>query len=549
MKAFAALYARLDATTSTNAKLAALRDYFAAAAPADAAWAVYFLVGNRPRQVVASRLLRATATRLAALPDWLFDECYQAVGDLAETIALLLPPGQAAKAAAEHPAQPLSRWIEDRVLALRGLDEAAVQQRLACWWDELDASERFVFNKLVTGAFRVGVSRQLVTRALAQVASLPPGIIAERMAGQWKEAQEGLPTPQRYLALLAPEAGGPRARRDDGQPYPFFLAHPLSSEPRMLGDPADWIAEWKWDGIRAQLVRRGGRTLLWTRGEELVGERFPEVVAPCATLPDGTVLDGELLAWRDERPLPFAVLQRRIGRLTVGRKLLAEAPCAYVAYDLLERDGIDLRGEPLARRRELLQRVVADAAPLRVSPAQAFDGWDELAALRTRARGLGVEGLMLKRAASAYGIGRTTGDWWKWKLDPYSVDAVLVYAQRGHGRRASLYTDYTFAVWNDERELVPFAKAYSGLDDAQIRRVDEFVRRNTREKFGPVRSVAPALVVELAFEGIRRSPRHKSGVAVRFPRMLRVRDDKRVEDADTLSRLRALIDAAPGGIA
>jgi DNA ligase-1 len=529
VKAFAALYVALDSTTSTRAKLDALTHYSATVSPADAAWALYFLAGNKPRQVVPVRVLVRLAIDLARIPDWLFEECYQAVGDLAETIAHLLPPGTG------ETSLPLARWVEERLLPLRGLDEAEVRGRLPDHWNELDAGARLVCNKLITGAFRVGVSRQLVTRALAQIAQVDARVIAERMAGEWQ------PTAQRYQALLARESAVASA----GQPYPFFLAHPLEGAPAALGDVAGWIAEWKWDGIRAQLVRRAGQTFVWSRGEELVTERFPEIAAVGSRLADGTVLDGEILAWQDAAPLPFAKLQQRIGRKSLTPKVLAEAPVAFLVYDLLELEATDIRRQPLAQRRTFLEGVVGTLGDprLRLSPEVVADSWAGLAHLREQSRERGVEGLMLKRRDSAYGVGRTRGDWWKWKVDPFSVDAVLVYAQRGHGRRASLYTDYTFAVWN-AGELVPFAKAYSGLTDAEIREVDDYIRRNTVEQFGPVRSVAPKLVMEIGFEGIQRSTRHKSGVAVRFPRMLRIRNDKPIEEADTLASLQALIEAA-----
>jgi DNA ligase-1 len=529
VKAFAALYVALDATTSTRVKLEVLERYFAAAAPDDAAWALYFLAGNKPRQVVPVRALVELAVDCARIPPWLFEECYQAVGDLAETIAYLLPP---ASGSADL---PLARWVEERLLPLRGLDEAQVRTLLPAYWDQLDASGRLVYNKLITGAFRVGVSRQLVTRALAAIAQLDASVIAERLAGAWQ------PSADRFRALLA----GDRAVPGAGQPYPFFLAHPLPGAPDALGEPADWLAEWKWDGIRAQLVRRGGQTFVWSRGEELVTDRFPEIVEAAAQLPDGSVLDGEILAWREDRPLPFARLQQRIGRKLLTAKVLADAPVAFLAYDLLEAHGADIRQQPLDQRRVGLEQLVNGAADprLRLSPLVTAKAWAALAQLREQARERGVEGLMLKRRNSAYGVGRTRGGWWKWKIDPYRIDAVLVYAQRGHGRRASLYTDYTFAVWHDGA-LVPFAKAYSGLTDAEIREVDAYVTRNTVEKFGPVRAVVPKLVMEIGFEGIRRSTRHKSGVAVRFPRMLRIRHDKPIEEADTLAALQALIEAA-----
>lgn len=531
MKRFAALYRALDATTATSRKLAALEAYFREAPDADAAWAVYFLGGEKPRQVVPTRVLRTLATEIAAIPDWLFEECYQAVGDLAETIAHLLPEPDVRIVSDA----PFAHWVEHRLLPLRGQDEPALAAAVRAAWAELDAHERFVWNKLVTGGFRVGVSRLLVTRAVARVAGLDPTLVAERLLGEWR------PSAEAYRALCAREDAADRA----GRPYPFFLAHPLDRPAEALGPRDDWLAEWKWDGIRAQLIARDGRVFVWSRGDEPMTERLPEIAAVGARLPGGTVLDGEVLAWRDGRAMPFSVLQQRIGRRQLTPKVLRDAPVAFVAYDLLEQGGLDRRAWPTEARRAALEGVVGevDDPGLVLSPRVEAADWPALGAERARARELGVEGLMLKHRASPYGAGRVKvagGGWWKWKLDPLSVDAVLVYAQRGHGRRASLYTDYTFAVWRGD-ELVPFAKAYSGLTDAEIRAVDAFIRANTREKFGPVRSVHPALVMEIGFEGIQRSPRHKSGVAVRFPRILRLRQDKAVGEADSLDALLRLL--------
>lgn len=553
MKAFADLYSELDGTTSSKAKLAALARYFGSAAPADAAWAVYFLSGGKPRQIVPVAALRALAQRAAGLPEWLFEESYQAVGDLAETIALLLPEADHVDTAG------LAEWVEQRLLPLRDLARGqppeVLNDALDALWRPLDARGRLVLFKLITGSFRVGVSKLLVTRALGEVAGIDPKRVAERLVGYTDI--RALPTPARFLALIAPErpegeTGGGAAR--GGQPYPFFLAHPLQAPVEefdaVLGAPSRWQVEWKWDGIRAQLVRRDGQTWLWSRGEELITERFPELSEAAQRLPDGTVLDGEIIVWIDGRVQPFALLQQRIGRKTVGAKLLREAPAILMAYDLLEWQGQDWRARPQAERRAKLARVVADHIhpALELSPLVEADDWPHFARLRDTSRALGVEGFMLKASDAAYGAGRTrdVGIWWKWKIDPYTVDAVLVYAQRGHGRRASLYTDFTFAVWNappgtPDRALVPFAKAYSGLTDAEMRAVDAIVRRTTVEQFGPVRSVTPTQVFELGFEGIARSGRHKSGIAVRFPRMLRWRTDKPVEDADTLGTLEAML--------
>jgi DNA ligase 1 len=566
MKAFAALYAQLDETNSTLRKVEALSSYLATAAPADAAWAVYVLAGGKPRQAVPTRLMRETAREMADIPEWLFEEGYQAVGDLAETIAHILPEPDLDDDAG------LADWMTVRLLPLRGLPPSDAAAALRDGWRRLDWMGRFVMNKLITGGFRVGVSRLLVVRAIADAFGLDDKVVAQRFIG-YTDARMA-PTAERFGALVAPLArpagdldGMPApnaARTADtiGHPYPFFLAHALQQAPDALGDRSDWLVEWKWDGIRAQLVMREGGVWLWSRGEELVTDRFPEVVeagrALEAAMPAaarGVVLDGEVLAWDWQalRPLPFAALQKRIGRRTLTPAVLRDAPAAFVAYDLLERDGEDWRERPQAERRAALETVLVTAVESRLmlSPLVEAPDWEALARLREASRGRGVEGFMLKRRDARYGIGRTKGegrgDWWKWKVDPYTVDAVLVYAQRGHGRRASLYTDFTFAVWDAARQsLVPFAKAYSGLTDDEMRRVDAIVRRTTVEKFGPVRSVTPTLVFELGFEGIARSPRHKSGIAVRFPRMLRWRTDKPVGEADTIEALHALLEAAGG---
>ena len=542
MEAFACLYAELDATTSTHAKLAALDRYFRAARPADAAWAAYFLAGGRPRRPVPSGVLRDVAIAASGLPQWLFDECYQAVGDFAETVAHVLPPPARITRAG------LAEWMAARVLPLRGLAPPEVAARLRDYLDELDAPGRFLLLKLLGGGFRVGVSRLLVTRALASLAGIDPKLVAQRLIGY--TAIERQPDVDAYQALIAPAGTVGSAQ---AHPYPFFLAHPLHGPIEMLGDAGEWLVEWKWDGIRAQLVRRGGTTCLWSRGEELITDRFPELAALGEALPDGTVLDGEIVVIKDGRVAPFAALQTRIGRKSLSAKILHAAPAVLLAYDLLEQQGMDLRGVSQVERRSRLARLVEDAAAerLQLSPLIALPSWKAYAALRDESRARGVEGFMLKHRDARYGVGRTKdiGTWWKWKIDPMTVDAVLVYAQRGHGRRASLYTDYTFAVWDardGERRLTPFAKAYSGLTDDEIRAVDAIIRRTTIEKFGPVRSVTPTLVFELGFEGIQRSPRHKSGLAVRFPRILRWRNDKPIDDADTIDALRALLGVARG---
>ena len=526
MKAFARLFVALDETTRTSEKVAAMAGYFSSALPADAAWAVHFLSGERPRRLVPVRRLADWAMQESGVPDWLFEECYQAVGDLAETIALLLP-------AATHPADlRLHQWIEEHILPLAGEPEEIQRRVVVDAWRGLDGPERFVWNKLITGGFRVGVSRALVIRALSAASGVDEPTIAHRLMGSWE------PRAELFERLVAPDTDD----ADLSRPYPFFLAYPLESPPESLGESHGWQVEWKWDGIRAQLVRRGGDSFLWSRGEELVTERFPEIAEAAAFLPDGTVLDGEIMPWREDRPLPFARLQRRIGRKKLSPKLLAEVPVVLICYDLLELGGEDVRERPMVWRRERLEELLT-VSPARdrflLSPMVEAPDWAMVVAARERAREMGAEGLMLKRRDAAYGVGRRRGPWWKWKIDPYTVDAVMVYAQAGHGRRASLHTDYTFAVW-DGPDLVPFAKAYTGLTDAEIRQLDAWIRRNTVEKFGPVRSVRPEQLFELAFEGIQPSPRHRSGLAVRFPRILRWRTDKPATEADTLDTLRAL---------
>ncbi|MCQ3033746.1 ATP-dependent DNA ligase [Pseudomonas syringae] len=570
MKAFAELYSRLDATTSSNAKLAAMRDYFAKVPPQDAAWAVYFLSGGRPRQLVPTKLLREQAMTLGKLPEWLFEESYQAVGDLAETLALLLPE-------AEHDSdEGLAVWMEDKLLPLRGLPPEELAERLPTFWRQLDRVSLMVCIKLITGSFRVGVSKLLVTRALAAMADIDSKRVAQRLVGYTDLSHR--PSAEGFLKLIAAESDDEHAQRG-GQPYPFFLAHalqqPVDQFESLLGPAENWQVEWKWDGIRAQLVKREGRLWIWSRGEELVTDRFPELHSLVQSLPDGTVIDGEIVVWKTAEPAsidsaefslspestpdatqaqpsvqPFALLQQRIGRKTLGKKILEEVPVVVLAYDLLEWQEHDWRSRPQHERRAQLEKVIETSKSPVLLPSPVINGkdWLDLSVQREASRSLGVEGMMLKSRDSLYGVGRTKdmGVWWKWKVDPFSVDAVLIYAQRGHGRRASLYSDYTFAVWDgppesSQRTLVPFAKAYSGLTDEEMRKVDAIVRKTTVEKFGPVSSVTPSLVFELGFEGIALSKRHKSGIAVRFPRMLRWRQDKSVAEADSLSTLQDLL--------
>jgi DNA ligase 1 len=551
MRRFAAAWERVDSTKKSSVKVAALAEYFASAPPADAAWALFVLSGRRLKRLLPSaRLVEWTLAR-TGVPEWLFSESIAAVGDFAETCALLLEGG----GGLEHDSAPggpsLAEQCE-RIAALRGL---AVDDQLAALgqlFSDLGTRERFLTAKIITGELRIGVAATLVYRAVAQAAALDVTLITQRMMGDF------VPSAEFWARLVAAaDAGGPGETTDWARPYPFCLAAPLEGAPDALGPREDWLVEWKWDGIRAQLVRRAGQVAIWSRGEELMTARFPELVAAAAALPDGSVLDGEILAMATapeamagtgtERvilPHPFSVLQRRIGRQKLTPAVLAAAPVAFVAYDLLEDSGVDLRGAPLADRRARMERLLAGAPPaLGTSPVVTAPTWAALAELRAGARERRVEGLMLKRLDSPYRGGRHKGVWWKWKIAPFTIDAVLIYAQPGSGRRASLLTDYTFAVWSGD-ELVPVAKAYSGLDDAEIAELDAWLRRHTRERFGPVRAVDPEQVFELGFEAIAPSPRHKSGIALRFPRMLRWRKDKLAREADTLEGVQAILAAA-----
>ncbi len=533
MERFALLYQELDRSTATLDKRAALVAYFRDAPPRDAAWALYLLSGGKitsaKRKIATSTELRAWIAAAVDMPDWLVQESYDHVGDLAETLALLMP----------DPDQPmedisLADWIELQLLPVANAAFEVRREAILRAWRGLPLDQRLVFNKLLTGSLRVGVSKRLVQQALAELSGVDIARIAQRMLGAW------LPSPAFLRDLLSAE----RLPSDSQQPYPFFLASPLEADPGALGDIADWLLEWKWDGIRLQVLKRRGGVALWSRGEERLDGRFPEIEAATANLSHDCVLDGELLAWRkdDDAPLPFTALQTRIQRLKPGPKVLKETPVQVLAYDLLECDGEDLRSLPQHERRHVLESLLQQCppdSPLRLSPRiQAVD-WNEAGVLRASVRERGVEGLMLKRLTASYQAGRRRGDWWKWKIDPLTIDAVLLYAQPGHGRRSTLYTDYTFGLWTGET-LTPIAKAYSGLSDKEILELDKWIRAHTTDRYGPVRAVEPLHVFELAFEAVNLSRRHKSGIAVRFPRILRWRRDKPVVEADQLETLKAL---------
>jgi len=536
MKAFAQLFLSLDETNKTNEKVKVLKDYFMNVPDTDKMHMLALFTGRKPKRFINSTQIRTWAMEVSNIPDWLFAESYQVVGDLAETMALLMPQKESTNE------KNLTQWVAE----LNGLGDKTEEERklwLMDSWAVLDSQERFVFNKLLTGSFRVGVSQNLVIKALADITKLDAATLTHRIMGNWM--------PETYTyAQLVQESG---ASDDISRPYPFFLAYPVQETSDknksademqgLLGDADQWQAEWKWDGIRAQMIKRNGKIFIWSRGEDLATEKFPELHPFLNELPDGTVLDGEILSFQNGLPMPFNVLQTRIGRKNLSKKILEESPVAVIAYDCLEYKGEDIRGKTQSERREILESLQsATSYPqiFRLSAMIDFSSWDELAGIRERSRAMVAEGIMLKRKSATYQVGRKRGDWWKWKIDPLSVDAVMIYAQKGHGRRADLYTDYTFAVWDGDK-LVPFAKAYSGLTDAEINKVDYFIKRNTLEKFGPVRTVKPELVFEIGFEGINKSTRHKSGIALRFPRILRWRHDKPKEEADTIDTLRALL--------
>ena len=527
MHAFAQLATKLGTSTKTNDKLDALVQYFSSANDKDKVWVIALFSGRRPRRAVNTTLLAGWCIERIGIPAWLFDESYQTVGDLAETIALLLPETNKSEASNK----PLHYYIE-QLIRIEKESEEVRRQFILSSWEELNEAERFVFNKLITGAFRIGVSQKIMVNALAKTVHLHPSVIAHRISGNWD------PVTITFDELLSEQ----NQTSDYSKPYPFFLAYAIEDDVADLGRPEEWQAEWKWDGIRGQIIKRNNELFVWSRGEELMTEKFPEYHSLQLTLPNGLALDGEIIPSVDQKPLPFALLQTRIGRKNVTKKQLQEAPIAFFAYDLLEYEGMDWREKTMEERRSKLEEIVSafNHPTLLISPVVPFHSWEELTNIRDTSRDLGAEGIMLKRKSSVYQVGRKRGDWWKWKIDPLTIDAVMVYAQKGAGRRSNLYTAYTFAV-RDGDKLVPFTRAYSGLTDKEFAQVDAFVKRNSLEKFGPVRTVKPELVFEIAFEGIAASNRHKSGVALRFPRMNRWRHDKKADEINTLDDLKKML--------
>ncbi|HEV7781818.1 MAG TPA: ATP-dependent DNA ligase [Chitinophagaceae bacterium] len=528
MKAFAEMITALGTSTKTNEKLELLSTYFATANDADKVWVIALFSGRRPRRIVNSALLKLWCREVTGLPEWLFEEAYHTVGDLAESIALMLPEPEE-----ESQDNHSLSWFISKLIDIEKKEEEQKREFVTSSWRQMNKDERFVFNKLLTGNFRIGVSQKMIVNALAKTVELEPGIIAHRISGNWDPAIIS------FDELMNKEG----ITTDHSKPYPFYLAYALNGDVHDLGNEEDWQAEWKWDGIRGQLIRRNDELFTWSRGEELMTAKFPEYHSLTERLPNGIVLDGEIIPSIDGRPLPFALLQTRIGRKNITKKNLQEVPVSFFAYDILEYEGNDVRQKSLSERRELLEMIVKqmDHPALLLSGLIPFSSWDELTQIRTQSRDNGAEGLMLKRKSSTYQVGRKVGDWWKWKIDPLVIDAVMIYAQKGHGRRSNLYTDYTFAV-RDGDKLVSFAKAYSGLTDKEFAQVDHFVKNNSLEKFGPVRTVKPELVFEIAFEGIAASKRHKSGVALRFPRISRWRRDKKAEEINTLDDLKNMLE-------
>ncbi|WP_316811518.1 ATP-dependent DNA ligase [Pedobacter heparinus] len=528
MRRFTELIQQLELSNKTNDKITALVDYFNEADDKDKPYVIAMFTGKRPRRPVNTALIKQWAIELSGIPEWLFAESYHSVGDLSETIALILPP------ASRVTNRKLHEWINDLAL-LHGKDDAAKKEFILNAWDSLETQERFIFNKLISGNFRIGVSNKMLVNALAKQSDIDSSKIMHSIMGKW----------QPYELSFQDLVGGTHVNTDNSWPYPFCLAYALEAEPAGLGLPEDWQAEWKWDGIRGQIVKRNGELFIWSRGEELVTDQFPELHFLLEELDDGTVLDGEILSVKNGKVQAFSILQQRLNRKTINKSQLNDAPTGFYTYDLLEHEGTDLREETMASRRLLLEKVISRLSTqnvVQISPLISFDNWEQLAEIRQRAREINSEGIMLKKKDSLYHSGRKRGDWWKWKINPYTVDTVMIYAQKGSGRRANFYTDYTFAV-RDGDQLITVAKAYSGLTDKEIKEVNTFVLKNAVEKFGPVRTVKPELVFEIAFEGIAESKRHKAGLALRFPRIARWRKDKKADEINTLDDLRQLLQA------
>ncbi len=522
MRKFAALFEKIDQVQSTNEKVEHIKNYFETCSDEDGAWALFFLSGHRLKRLIGSGVMLEWCANLVNIPAWLVEESYASVGDTAETITLLLP-----RNINENQNElTLSEWMETIIKPLQKASIDEKKQVIIKFWETLSTKEIFIMNKIITGSFRMGISSLLTLKALSQATDVSREILSHKVMGDWQ------PTAF-FFKSLKTEGHDTKFLN----PYPFYLAHPFEGELSSLGDFADWQIEWKWDGIRGQAVVGLQEAALWSRGNELISDQFPELIDVFKTLPPGTILDGEVLAYADGHPLPFSELQKRLGRKNVSKAMIDKIPIVFMVYDILEYEGVDLRNLPMLKRRELLENLNFQTPKIILSDLVVGNEWQEILDLRLESRLRGVEGLMLKKKDSVYGVGRQKGNWWKYKVDPMSIDAVLLYAQAGSGQRANLFTDYTFGVWH-ENELIPIAKAYSGLTKEEIAELDKWIRKNTMEKFGPVRKVTAFYVFELGFEGIQISKRHKSGVALRFPRILRWRKDKPFNESDTLESIK-----------
>lgn len=525
MKHFAELINALESTNKTNAKIDAIIDYLERAPDEDKVWFIALFTGKRPKRNVNTNYMKEWALEIIELPFWLFQESYSSVGDLGETISLILPPPT------EKIERSLSDWMND-IINLKTKTDAEKKEFVLNSWNGLDYTERLIFNKLLGGSFRIGVSDKTLINALTKFSGKESSALMHSLMGKWQ------PTEASFQELISAENVNP----DNSKPYPFCLAYPLEKDLEELGKPDEWLIEYKWDGIRGQIIKRNDEVFIWSRGEELVTEQFPEIAETVQQMNGNFVIDGEILAVKDDKVLNFNELQKRLNRKTLTKKMLSEIPIEVFAYDLLELEGNDLRNKPISARRAMLEELLLNENPenIKISESIEFENWEELNQIRENSRDINSEGLMLKQKNSPYHSGRKKGDWWKWKINPLTIDAVLIYAQKGSGRRSAYYTDYTFAVKNEDK-LVTIAKAYSGLTDKEIMEVSKFVNKNAIEKFGPVRTVKAELVFEIAFEGIGFSNRHKSGVALRFPRILRWRKDKTVDEIDDLEEIKKLI--------
>ncbi len=524
MNTFAQLFDALEQTKSTTQKVTYIKNYFENASASDAAWALFFLSGNKIKRLITGRMLFEWCMEAVQLPDWIMSESYSAVGDVAETIALLIRKGEDQAAASLS----LSDWIVDRILPLQGEPQEHIKEKIFSYWNKLDAKGIFLLNKMLSGTLRIGTSHLLTLQGLSLALNVPKETLSQKLMGQW------VPSADFFEGLKSIENPTSQASLN---PYPFYLASPLDKRLEDLGSVQEWDAEWKWDGIRAQCIQRGGRVAIWSRGNELVTEQFPEIAEAASLLPSAAVLDGEILAFKDGLPLPFGELQKRLGRKKVTPATVKSVPIIFMIYDILEYEGNDVRKRPFVERRMLLENLNKLPPLIKISPTIAFQSWNELVQKREESKQNRTEGIILKKKSSIYGVGRQRGSWWKYKIDPRTIDAILIYAQTGQGWRANLYTDYTLAVWRGE-ELVPITKAYSGLNQEEIYELDRWIRRNTVEKYGPVRRVKAELVFEIAFDGIQESKRHKAGIALRFPRILRWRKDKLPLECDSLEAIK-----------